>query len=221
MPDPGWMLVLWCGTNPALDYNGGFVLSRGRTQDGMPAEERFDSSQSYLRLFSPRFLNFYMRRWTIKYFVVRCWRFLKVRISQFLKKAVYSNVIHNFKGADKASISDFAWKDKTHRNQCKMSSTKKIDMKRTLRQFFIRVYRDYGNFVRTFSHVGIFNPALWSVLSLVAPLPFSLLQLSPLPPSPCEWVLTYTVCKGGRGGRRGYVGANILHFKEFYTLVYI
>ena len=22
------MMVLWCGTNPALDYNGGFVLSR-------------------------------------------------------------------------------------------------------------------------------------------------------------------------------------------------
>jgi hypothetical protein len=34
------MMVLWCGSNPALNYNGGFVLSRGRTQDGMPAEEQ-------------------------------------------------------------------------------------------------------------------------------------------------------------------------------------
>jgi hypothetical protein len=60
MPDPAWMLVLWCGTNPALDYNGGFVLSRGRTQDGMPAEERFDISQSSLPTFI--ILNYFVSR---------------------------------------------------------------------------------------------------------------------------------------------------------------
>ena len=25
------MFVMWCGSNPALNYNGAFVLSRGRT----------------------------------------------------------------------------------------------------------------------------------------------------------------------------------------------
>jgi hypothetical protein len=74
--------------------------------------------------------------------------------------AVYSNVLHNFKGTDQASLSDFAWKDKTHRNQCKMLSIKKIGMKRTLRQVLVGVYRDYGDFLRTFSHICIFNPAL-------------------------------------------------------------
>ena len=29
------MFVMWCGTNPALDYNGAFVLSRTKTQAGM------------------------------------------------------------------------------------------------------------------------------------------------------------------------------------------
>jgi len=37
-PDDSYMMVLWCGTNPALDYNGGFVLSRTRTQDDMSPE---------------------------------------------------------------------------------------------------------------------------------------------------------------------------------------
>jgi len=27
-PSDDYMMVFWCGTNPALDYNGGFVLSR-------------------------------------------------------------------------------------------------------------------------------------------------------------------------------------------------
>jgi hypothetical protein len=63
-----------------------------------------------------------------------------------------------------------------------MSSSKKLTRKGTLRQVFIIVYRlEIANFLCTFSHVGIFNPALGSVLSYVAPLPFSLVQLSPLP----------------------------------------
>ena len=37
-PDPNFMFVMWCGQNPALDYNGAFVLSRGRTEEGMTAD---------------------------------------------------------------------------------------------------------------------------------------------------------------------------------------
>jgi len=37
-PSEDYMMVFWCGTNPALDYNGGFVVSRSRTEEGMPAE---------------------------------------------------------------------------------------------------------------------------------------------------------------------------------------
>jgi hypothetical protein len=66
---------------------------------------------------------------------------------------------------------------------------------------FIRVYRlEIVNFLRTFSHVGFFNPALWSVLSPVAPFPFSQVQPPPPPLIPClnKYTLyTYTVCKGG------------------------
>jgi hypothetical protein len=59
----------------------------------------------------------------------------------------------------------------------------KLTSKGTLRQVFIRVYRlELANFLRTFSHVGIFDQAVWSGLSPVAPLPFSLVQLST--PSP-------------------------------------
>ncbi len=51
----------------------------------------------------------------------------------------------------------------------------KFTCKGTLRQVFIKVYRlEIANFLCTFSHVGIFNPALGSVLSCVAPFPVSL-----------------------------------------------
>ena len=29
--DNNWAVVVWCGYNPVLDYNGGFVLSRTRS----------------------------------------------------------------------------------------------------------------------------------------------------------------------------------------------
>jgi hypothetical protein len=54
-------------------------------------------------------------------------------------------------------------------------SSSKLTCKGTLRQLLIRVYRT-GD---TVSHVGIFDPVLWTV----APLTFSLVQLSP-PPLP-------------------------------------
>jgi len=38
-PGENFMFVIWCGTNPALEYNGAFVLSRTRTAEGMSAEE--------------------------------------------------------------------------------------------------------------------------------------------------------------------------------------
>jgi len=37
-PEENYMMVFWCGTNPALDYNGGFVLSRTRTINDMLPE---------------------------------------------------------------------------------------------------------------------------------------------------------------------------------------
>ncbi len=45
------------------------------------------------------------------------------------------------------------------------------------------------------SHVGIFDPALWTV----GPLTFSLVQLPPPPRVNKYIVYTYTVCNGGRG----------------------
>ena len=31
IPDPDWALVIWCGSNPVLKYNGAFVISRHRS----------------------------------------------------------------------------------------------------------------------------------------------------------------------------------------------
>ncbi len=56
---------------------------------------------------------------------------------------------------------------------------KKFNCKGTLRQVFITVYGlEISNFLRIFSHLGILNPVLRSVLSAVAPLHFSLLPFS-------------------------------------------
>ena len=33
VPDPDWAFVLWCGSNPVVDYNGGYVISRHRNLD--------------------------------------------------------------------------------------------------------------------------------------------------------------------------------------------
>ncbi len=53
---------------------------------------------------------------------------------------------------------------------------KKMSYKGTLRQVFLRVEQTG----ETVSHVGIFDQALWTV----APLTFSLVQLTPPPPFP-------------------------------------
>ncbi len=77
----------------------------------------------------------------------------------------------------------------------------KITCKGTLRQVFIRVYRlEIANFLCTFSHVGIFNPALVSVFFCVASLPFSLVQTHP--PFPCmnKYSILYTLIQCVRGG---------------------
>ena len=37
-PDPDWALVIWCGSNPVLKYNGAFVISRYRNLDRMTSE---------------------------------------------------------------------------------------------------------------------------------------------------------------------------------------
>jgi hypothetical protein len=37
-PDPDWALDIWCGSNPALDYNGGYVISHHRSLEMLPAD---------------------------------------------------------------------------------------------------------------------------------------------------------------------------------------
>ncbi len=70
------------------------------------------------------------------------------------------------------------------------SSCKEFTCKLTFWQVFIRVYTTRD----TFSHVGIFDPALWTV----APLTFSLVQFWRVePPSLCHSV--YRQCVAGRG----------------------
>ena len=38
MPDPDWALVIWCGSNPVLKYNGAFVISRYQNLDQLAPE---------------------------------------------------------------------------------------------------------------------------------------------------------------------------------------
>jgi len=38
LPEENFMFVIWCGENPALNYNGAFVVSRTRTQENMSEE---------------------------------------------------------------------------------------------------------------------------------------------------------------------------------------
>ena len=40
-PQPQFIFVMWCGTNPALDYNGAFVLSRTRTLTGISPDTEY------------------------------------------------------------------------------------------------------------------------------------------------------------------------------------
>jgi len=37
-PDPDWALVIWCGHNPVLQYNGAFVVSRKQNMDNLTEE---------------------------------------------------------------------------------------------------------------------------------------------------------------------------------------
>jgi hypothetical protein len=77
-----------------------------------------------------------------------------------------------------------------------------------------RVYRlEIANFLRTFSHVGILDPALWSVLSPAAPLPFSMVHHYP---SPLPCVKKYCICtivniQCVRGEGWGLYSAGVLH----------
>jgi hypothetical protein len=75
------------------------------------------------------------------------------------------------------------WTNYLYRHQSKMSSSNKVTCRGTLRRVFIRVYR----LEIQVNHVGIFDPALWTV----DPLTFSLVQI--LPPSPRPCVNKYTV----------------------------
>jgi len=73
-------------------------------------------------------------------------------------------------------------------------------VKGLLWQVFIRVYKlESGD---TVSHVGIFDPALWTV----TPLTFSLFYSPPFLWVNKYTVYTYTVCKGGVYGVIGGEG---------------
>ncbi len=72
---------------------------------------------------------------------------------------------------------------------------RKLTFKDTFQQVFIRVYRTGDSF----SHVGIFELALWTV----APLIFSLVQLSPLLLFPVPKYRIYRPCVAWRGGGGG------------------
>lgn len=37
-PDPDWALVIWCGNNPVITYNGAFIISRHQTLSMMSPE---------------------------------------------------------------------------------------------------------------------------------------------------------------------------------------
>jgi len=49
-PDENHMMVIWCGVNPAVEYNGGFVVSRFRTKDAIPPESAEEFRQVAARL---------------------------------------------------------------------------------------------------------------------------------------------------------------------------
>ncbi len=97
--------------------------------------------------------------------------------------------------------------DKTHRSQCKMLSSKKILLKGTLRQVFIRVYRLEISCVN--SVVLVFSNQLCDMYSTLPCCPSPLFSVStspPFPPPPFPGVNKYTVhicvysaCKGGGG----------------------
>lgn len=38
LPDPDWALVIWCGRNAVLNYNGAFVISRNRNLNELTPE---------------------------------------------------------------------------------------------------------------------------------------------------------------------------------------
>jgi len=45
MPNKEWAFVIWCGTNPVLNYGGAFVISRHRSLDTMPADVEAEFNQ--------------------------------------------------------------------------------------------------------------------------------------------------------------------------------
>ncbi len=85
--------------------------------------------------------------------------------------------------------------------KAKCCHVKNLTCKGTLRQVFIIVY-----ILQIQRHVGIFDPAFWTV----APLTFSLVQLSPSPPFPVWIRMLYTrmLCLRGGGGVMGFWASN-------------
>jgi hypothetical protein len=97
-----------------------------------------------------------------------------------LESSLWSQALHTHQGIHR--------KIRLIEVNAKMRHLKKLTCKGTLRQVFIRVYRlEMANFLRTFRHVGIFNQALWFVLTP------PLLSGSTLPPPHLPSVNEYTV----------------------------
>ncbi len=90
-------------------------------------------------------------------------------------------------------------------NKAKCRHLKKLTCKGTLRQVFFRVYR-------LEIHVGINNPALWTI----APLTFSLVQLSPLP-----HFHVYSVQGGGLGVVWGHGSQTEKHLPQSPFTVFL
>ena len=38
IPHPDWALVVWCGHNPLIQFNGAYIISRQRSLDNIPKE---------------------------------------------------------------------------------------------------------------------------------------------------------------------------------------
>jgi hypothetical protein len=90
----------------------------------------------------------------------------------------------------------------------------KLTCKGTLHQVFIRINRlEIANFLSTFSlH---FNPPLGSVMSCVAPLPFSLINSPSLPPPFPVWIrVNYPCIQCVRGMGYGVLGLKQLNLPQ-------
>ncbi len=109
---------------------------------------------------------------------------------------------------------------KTHRNQCKMSPSKKIDLSRQVSEFICRLESQFLAYMQS-CFMFVFATHFCDMYSPLLPLPSSL-WLNPPPPLPCfknYFFFRYTFFWGG-GGERGmaYIGFLETTFCRSFTL---